>query len=211
MDYQAFLEQLPSLYTQWGQETVTPKEETFQAILNTLLGETSCNILQLLNRAVGCLESTEIYCEVGPVQGITLVGALLNHRHSIAWTIGDFGTTNDPEGAFEALVNQLAQFGLADQVLLHNQTIASFFYELRSFEVTEKIGVYYYRGEIDYRSQLLGLTLAREFLADQALIIVDNSNQESVEQAIVDFILLNPECHSLLKLKTRSMAIPDDS
>jgi len=138
MDYQAFLEQLPSLYTQWGQETVTPKEETFQAILNTLLGETSCNILQLLNRAVGCLESTEIYCEVGPVQGITLVGALLNHRHSIAWTIGDFGTTNDPEGAFEALVNQLAQFGLADQVLLHNQTIASFFYELRSFEVTEK-------------------------------------------------------------------------
>ncbi|WP_448570244.1 O-linked N-acetylglucosamine transferase, SPINDLY family protein [Trichothermofontia sp.] len=204
MDYQAFLEQLPSLYLQWGQETVVPKEETFQAILNTLPGETSCNILQLLNCAVGYLAPTEVYCEVGPVQGITLVGALLNHPDCIAWTIGDFGTTDDPEIAFEELVNQLEEFGLADQVLLHNQTIESFFYELRSLAITEKIGIYYYRGLLDYRSQLLSLALAKEFLADQALIIVDNSNREDVEQAIIDFILLNPECRNLLNLKTRS-------
>lgn len=208
MDYQAFLAQLPTLYNQWGQESITPKTETFQAILNTLLGETSCNILQLLNCAVDCLEADEVYCEVGPAQGVTLVGALLNHPDCVAWVIGDFEVKDDPEVAFEALVNQLEQFGLADQVLLHSQTVDSFFYELRSLDLSEKIGVYYYRGPSDYRSQLLGLTLVKEFLADKALIIVDNSNYEGVEQAIIDFILLNPACRSLLKLKTRSNKHP---
>ncbi|UZQ53645.1 tetratricopeptide repeat protein [Trichothermofontia sichuanensis B231] len=201
MDYQAFLAQLPELYSQWGQETVTPKSEAFQSIINTLSAATSPNILQLLNCTVGCLDANEVYCEVGPVQAATLVGALLNHPDCVAWTIGDFGPEGDPEIAFEALVNQLEQFGLADQVLLHSQTVDSFFYELRSLDQPQKIGVYYYRGPSDYRSQLLGLALAKEFLADQALIIVDNSDYEAVEQAIVDFMLLNPVCRSLIQLK----------
>ena len=203
MDYQAFLAQLPDQYLNWGEATIVPKNNAFQEILNHLQGETSSSILQLLNSAVGYLENDEVYCEVGPIQAVTLVGALVHHPNAIAWTIGDFANAEDPEIAFEALVNQLAQFGLVDQVLLHNQTIASFFYELRSFEVNEKIGIYYYRGEIDYRSQLLGLALAKEFLADRALIIVDNSNYDGVEQAIVDFMLLHPEARSLLRLKTR--------
>lgn len=208
MDYQVFLAQLPELYSEWWQETVTPKSEAFQAIVNTLSGDTSCNILQLLNSAVDYLEADEVYCEVGPVQGATLVGALLNHPDCVAWAIGDFGSEEDPEIAFETLVHQLEQFGLADQVILHSQTVDSFFYELRSLDLSEKIGVYYYRGPSDYRSQLLSLALAKEFLADQALIIVNNSNYEGVQQAVIDFILLNPACHSLLKLKTRANKHP---
>ncbi|WP_448562716.1 tetratricopeptide repeat protein [Trichothermofontia sp.] len=205
MDYQAFLDQLPTLYSRWEEGGVTPKEGIFQSILETLPAETNCNILQLLNSAVGSLGPDEVYCEVGVVQGATLVGALLNHPGCVAWAIGAFGSADDPEVAFAAFVNQLDQFGLTDQVFLHNQTFESFFYELRSFEIPTKIGVYYYRGLLDYRSQLLGLALAKNFLAEQALLIIDNANYEMTQQAILDFMLLNPECRSLLRLRTRSV------
>lgn len=204
MDCESFLEQLPALYENWDQDTIKPCDHTFQALLNILQGNTNPNVLQLLNHAVNFLENDEVYCEVGPVQGVTLAAALLNHPHCVAWAIDDFATSENPEIAFEELVAQLDQYGLAEQVLLHNQTVINFFYELRSLEITEKIGIYYYRGPFDYRSQLLGLSIVKDFLADQALIIIDNNNHSSVQQAIWDFILLQPQCQSLLNFKTRS-------
>ncbi|WP_448570243.1 tetratricopeptide repeat protein [Trichothermofontia sp.] len=204
MDCQSFLKQLPELYENWDQDTLEPRDQTFKTLLNTLQGDTNFNILQLLNHAVSCLEKNEVYCEVGQVQGVTLAGALLNHPHCVAWAIDDFANTEDPETAFEELVVQLDQYGLTEQVLLHSQTVTNFLYELRSLEITEKIGVYYYRGPFDYRSQLLGLSIVKDFLADQALLIIDNNNYPSVQQAIWDFILLQPQCQSLLNYKTRS-------
>jgi len=40
--------------------------------------------MQLLNFAVECMESDEIYCEIGTYRGSTLIGALLNHPERMA-------------------------------------------------------------------------------------------------------------------------------
>lgn len=56
MDYQRFLQQLPTLYQHWGQAEVCPKLDRFQNLLNQVQGMTTVNVIQLLNWAVECME-----------------------------------------------------------------------------------------------------------------------------------------------------------
>ncbi|MGA0200985.1 MAG: hypothetical protein ACO3NK_18045, partial [Prochlorotrichaceae cyanobacterium] len=63
-------------------------------------------------------------------------------------------------------------------------------------------GVYFYDGAHDYRSTLMGLLLVTPFLAEEALIILDDYNWQSVQQASWDFITLYPNCESILELHT---------
>ncbi|HEY9808705.1 MAG TPA: hypothetical protein V6D13_05135, partial [Halomicronema sp.] len=76
MKYKEFIQQLPELYQNWGQPTVSPKNEKFKTILNEIEGLTNPNIMQLLNWAVECLEENEVYCEIGCFQGGNLIAAL---------------------------------------------------------------------------------------------------------------------------------------
>jgi hypothetical protein len=46
------------------------------------------------------------------------------------------------------------------------------------------------------------LLLIKPFLADQALIIVDDCNWSTVQQANWDFMAANPECQVLLEFQT---------
>jgi protein O-GlcNAc transferase len=202
MDYQRFLKELPSFYADWGAETVQPKSDRFQQVLSRVRGMTTPNVLQLLNSAVGCMESGEIYCEVGSFQGSTLIGALLDRPDCMAYAVDNFSEF-DPSGEGEAnLAANLAAFGLVDQVCFCNQDFEAFFYDLGQLQSEDKIGVYLYDGAHDYRSQLMGLLLARPFLAEQALIVVDDSNWSAVQQANWDFIAAHPQCRLELDLST---------
>jgi protein O-GlcNAc transferase len=202
MNYQKFLQKLPSFYHNWGQELVSPKSDQFSKLLDRVNGMTTPNILQLLNWAVNCLEDDEVYCEIGCFQGSTLIGALLDNSNHLAYAVDDFSEFDDQGENVENLGKNLALFNLDDQVLFCEQNFEEFFFELRDSEPQLKIGVYFYDGAHDYRSQLLGLLLARPFLADQSLIIVDDSNWNGVQQANWDFMASYPECKLLLNLPT---------
>lgn len=211
MDYQTFIKQLPSLYHHWGQASVQPKSDRFQAVLQQIEGMTTVNVLQLLNFAVACMEPGEVYCEVGCFQGSTLTGALLNHFDRMAYAIDnfsefDFGNENQPK-----LMQNLAAFGLDEQVLFCDQDFEAFFADLRALETSDRIGVYLYDGAHDYRSQLMGLLLVKPFLADRALIIVDDSNWDAVQQANWDFIAAHPQCQLLLDLPTPAQSYAEMS
>ncbi len=202
MDYQTFIQQLPSLYSSWGQPSVRPQSPQFQTVLQHIQGMTTANVLQLLNFAVGCMEPGEVYCEVGCFQGSTLTGALLNHPDRMAYAVDNFSEF-DVTGENQArLMQNLSHFGLHDQVFFCNQDFEAFFADLRSIETSDRIGVYFYDGAHDYRSQLMGLLLAKPFLADRALIVVDDSNWAPVQQANWDFIAAHPQCRMLLDLPT---------
>ncbi|MCL6435403.1 MAG: tetratricopeptide repeat protein [Leptolyngbyaceae cyanobacterium HOT.MB2.61] len=202
MDYQRFITELPSLYHNWGSESVSPKSEQFQAVLSQVEGMTTPNVTQLLNFAVACLESGEVYCEVGCFRGATLIGALLNHPDCMAYAVDNFSEF-DPLGKNqEKLMQNLASFNLEEQVFFCNQDFEAFFADLRELQSSDRIGVYLYDGAHDYRSQLMGLLLVRPFLADRALIIVDDSNWDGVQQANWDFIATHPQCDLLLDLPT---------
>lgn len=202
MDYQKFVEELPKLYENWGKDFLQPKANKFAEVLERIEGMTTANVMQLLNFAVECIEEDEIYCEVGCYQGSTLIGALLDHSHQLAYAVDNF-TEFDTEGGNQAkLAENLAQFNLNDRVLFCNQDFEEFFFDLKKIDPTTKIGVYLYDGAHDYRSQMLGLLLVKPFLAPRALIIVDDSNWSCVKQANCDFIAAHPECQLLLDLPT---------
>ncbi|MBW4495247.1 MAG: tetratricopeptide repeat protein [Oscillatoria princeps RMCB-10] len=188
MDIQRFIEQLPSFYENWGLPSVLPKSQRFQQVLDRVEGMTAANIMQLLNFAVGCMEPGEVYCEIGCLRGASLIGALLDHPEPMACAVDDFSEFDDSGENLQKLTENLAEFNLEDRVFFCQENFENFFSDLREIGSEEKIGVYYYDGRHDYRSQLLSLLLVRPFLADKALIIVSEANSESVQQATRDFL-----------------------
>ncbi len=208
MDYPKFIAQLPALYESWGQESIRPKSGKFQAVLDQITGMTTPNVLQLLNFAVECLEPGEVYCEVGCFQGSTLIGALLDHPDRMAYAVDNFSEFDFTGENQESLMQNLVNFGIEEQVLFCNQGFEEFFADLRELQNTDRIGVYLYDGAHDYRSQLMGLLLAEPFLADRALIVVDDSNWDGVQQANLDFIATHPQCELVLDLPTPANGHP---
>lgn len=202
MDYQKFIKELPDFYHAWGEDTIEPKSTHFTEVLTTICRVTTANIMQLLNFAVSCLEPSEIYCEIGTNQGATLIGALLNNPDKFAYAIDDFVSYDAPEENLSKLTDNLEKFQLSDQVYFYAQDCESFFLELRVAGTEDCIGVYFYDGSHDYRSQLMGLMLAREFLAEQALVIINNANWKTTKQGIWDFLAIAPEANLLLDLST---------
>jgi hypothetical protein len=200
VDYSRFLEQLPSLYQGWGQPAVRPVSSRFDGLLSRVKGMTSPGVLQLLNSAVSLLEDGEDYCEVGCFQGATLIGALLGNLGRAALAADNFSQF-DPHGVNRAtLTANLASFGMTDQVRFHDQDAEDFLAGLSG--TAARIGVFFYDGAHDYRSQLLGLLLAVPALARRALIVVDDANAPGPRQATLDFLAARPEARLLLDLPT---------
>ena len=206
MDYQKFLRELPNLYHNWGKDAVAPKILQFQEVLSAIPGTVTTNVLQLLNFAVSCMSEEEIYCEIGTDRGLTLIGALLNNPDRAAYAVDSFASfaeadsNNSSRENLTLLMDNLEQFQLEDRVYFCQQSCEDFFFDLRQVETDDRFGVYFYNGSCDYRSQLMGLMLVREFLADRGLIIISNTQWATPQQAVWDFLSLNPESELLLEL-----------
>jgi predicted O-linked N-acetylglucosamine transferase (SPINDLY family) len=191
MDYLKFIEQLPGFYQHWQQPSVCPQSEQFSEIVKQLPGAATAKVLQLLNFAVACLATDEVYCEIGG-EAATLVGALLNHSERLAYAVEEGSVPRS-----QSLESTIAQFGLESQVCLCQQEFESFFADLKSMEISDRIGVYFYNGAHDYRSQLLSLMLVKPFLADRALIVLTGSHWDAVQQATWDAIAVLPQLQLL--------------
>jgi protein O-GlcNAc transferase len=200
MNYHRFAKELPSLYMDWASDGVSPRSERFQQVLRRVQGMTSVNVLQLLNFAVACLEEGEGYGEIGCFQGATLIGALLDHPDCRAYAVDNFSEFDAGGKNRASLHDNLAAFGLLQQVSFHDVDFQEFLLGLG--ERRSRLGVYLYDGCHDYRSQLLGLLLARPLLADRALLVIDDANCPSVQQATWDFLAAEPACRLLFELPT---------
>jgi hypothetical protein len=91
-------------------------------------------------------------------------------------------------------------YRLQDSVRFYNQAFEECLMVLRTSGTS--LGVYFYDGPHDYRSQLMGLLLAAPLLAERALVVVDDSNWPAVKQATRDFLTVYPECRVLFDLPT---------
>jgi protein O-GlcNAc transferase len=206
MDYGEFSRELPGLYDNWGQLSVRPKSQAFNPVLSQVYGMTTANVLQLLNLAVGLLEEGETYLEVGCFRGATLIGALLGHPDRRAYAVDNFSEF-DPEGEnARFLSNNLARFGLQNQVHFENIGFEECFLQWRTRSL--KAGVYLYDGAHDYRSQLMGLHMAVPLLAERAVLVIDDGNFPPVKQATWDFVAARSECRMLFDLPTPANCHP---
>lgn len=202
MDYQKFIDGLPTLYDNWNQELVEPKLNEFQKVLEQVQDTTTSQVMQILNWAVDCLENNEIYCQFGCDEEANFIGALLNHPEQIAYAIDNFYGKDQTGEKWEKFQEKITTFGLEEQVLVCDQEVEEFFLSLREAESEDKIGVYFYNGPSDYRSQLLGLLLVKPWLAERALIIVANTKDVATQQACWDFITAHSQCKLLLDFST---------
>lgn len=208
MDYQRFLQELPDRYEDWQQDTLHPKDAKFQQARDRVQGMTTANVMQLLNWAVACLEPGELYCEVGTYQGTTLIGALLDHPNCLAYAVDNFSEFDVEGTCFEQLMQNLTEFGLEEQVYFCNQDFQQFWLDLRALGTDDKIGIYFYDGAHDYRSTVMGLLLVKPFLSDRALIVLDDTNWATVQQACWDFLSATPEARIELELPTPIARFP---
>jgi len=142
-----------------------------------VLGMASIKKLQLLNRAAGCLpcDGSECYLEVGTFQGKSLIAALVGNPSVSAVACDNFALFDDPRlpQNAAALQRNLTRYGLAGRVQFFECDFKDLLatWHLRQLPAA---GVYFYDGAHDEESQYLGIRLAEEVLADNAVVIIDD-------------------------------------
>jgi predicted O-methyltransferase YrrM len=140
-------------------------------------GMASLKKLKLLNLAAGCLPENgkECYLEVGSFQGKSLVAALAGNSHVRAVACDNFTLFDDPNSPknFDILKQNLASYRLSERVQFFD---CDFRELLTSWNVRQlpRVGVYFYDGAHDEESQFLGVRMAEDLLADNAVVIVDD-------------------------------------
>ena len=149
---------------------------------------------------MGCLQrlaalnvtEDKVYLEIGVFQGMTLLSVANAVQPHDVFGIDNFAFF-DPENKNYSIVKDRRE-----KNQLHNAHIINMDYEDALMQLEKhlggrKIGVYFIDGPHDYRSQLVCLLLAKSYLADDAIIIIDDSNYRHVRQANNDFLMSHPE------------------
>jgi protein O-GlcNAc transferase len=202
MNYQQFIDKLPSFYENWDKDSVCPKSKRLEPITQQFKGMASVNVMQLLNFGVECLEPNEVYCEIGCFQGASLIGALLDNPEKMAYAVDTFSQLDLLRDNLNKLIENISNFDLEEQIIFCNQEVEDFFLEFNSSQIEEKIGLYFYNGAQDYRSRLMGLLLVKPFLANQSIIVLSQCNWEASYQASLDFIASHPQSRLVLDFST---------
>jgi len=203
MNIALFLEKLTTLYTDWGTTAMQPQTNSFGKILEQVKQPTTANFLQLLSAAAEYLEAGETIAEIGCLGGANLIGILTEHSDRLAYGVDFFSTEDEVvEKNIELLQANLEEFGVLERVCFAHQTVEDFFVDLQKAGMEDRFGLYIYNFAIDYRQVLMSLLLARDFWADQALIIVSNSDRSQVQQAVSDFLKCEPSAKVLLDWQT---------
>lgn len=155
-----------------------------------LSGISGAKTVGLLQRLVGLFEGCDDICylEVGVFQGLTLISAALEAPGLDCFGIDNFATL-DPEGVNLGIVRErMAKFGTTNAQLI-NEDFEAALETLGSHIGGRKVGVYLVDGPHDYRSQLICLTLIKPFLAEDAVIVIDDANYPDVRWSTRDFLL----------------------
>jgi hypothetical protein len=131
------------------------------------------------------------YLEIGVFQGLTLVSAALAAPDLQCIGIDNFATL-DPDGKNKKIATErLQRFSAANATLIESDFEAAL-EKLDSYLGGRKIGVYFIDGPHDYRSQMVCLLLAKCYLHDRSVIIVDDANYAFVRQSTADFLAGHP-------------------
>jgi hypothetical protein len=159
-------------------------------VLTGFSGESLVGMLQRL--ANETLTEDTCYLEVGVFQGLTLLSSALSSPKNSFFGIDNFAFF-DKEGKNKKLIEERAKKLNIFNAHLINEDYEDALENLHKYIGNKKVGVYFVDGPHDYRSQLMCLLLIQPYLADRAVIIIDDSNYRHVRQANRDFIVANPE------------------
>jgi predicted O-methyltransferase YrrM len=200
LDADRFARQLPKLFARYPRSR-HPRDRRFAAILEEVGGLARENNLALLNLAASLLGPGESYVEVGSFKGLSLIAAMLGNSGDFVG-IDDFSLGGGNRRRLDA---NLRRHGLAGYTILEGDA----FRLLRQGALGDRrVGVYYYDAAHDYRSQLRGLRLIEPYLADDALLIVDDTDWDQVARAMRDYLAGQPRAERLVLLDGKDRGQP---
>ena len=178
-----------------------PRDRRFAPILADVGGLARENNLALLNLAASLLGAGESYVEVGSFKGLSLIAAMLGNTGDFVG-IDNFSLDDGNRALLEA---NLRRYGLAGHTILEGDAFAL----LRGGALgARRVGVYYYDAAHDYRSQVRGLRLIEPYLADGALMIVDDTDWAQVIRAMRDYRAGQPRAEHLVTLDGKDRGQP---
>jgi predicted O-methyltransferase YrrM len=180
MDLEAFQANLPGLF---GGDVRAdhPVDRRFGDVLADVPGMATEHKLALLNLAAAHLGPGEAYLEVGSFKGLSLIGAMLGNPGRRFYAIENFLEFN-PDGTARAeLEANLARWvGPGRARVLEGDC----FDLLRSgMGLEEPVGVYFYDGAHGRLPHYLALGVAERWLADRALVVIDDASWPIVGRA----------------------------
>ena len=190
MDIERFVAGLPALFEDFP-ASPRPRGTRFDDVLERTPNLAEENVLALLNLAASLLAPGESYVEVGSYYGASLIGAMRgNDGDFVAIDRFEFGPLEvkgiqRPAASRAGLEENLRRFDAEGATILEGD----------AFEVLEggqlgdrRVGVYYFDGPHDYDSVVRGLRAVAPWLADEALLVVDDHDWDDVARATRDYL-----------------------
>jgi predicted O-methyltransferase YrrM len=175
-----------------------PVDRRFAAVLADVPGMATENKLALLNLAAAHLEPGEAYLEVGSFKGLSLIGAMLGNTGRRFYAIENFLEFNPDGRARAELEANLARWVLPDRArLLEGDCFALL---RRGAALGEPVGVYFYDGAHGRLPHHLALGVAEPWLADRALVVIDDASWPIVARATDRYVAAHPGYRLLFDL-----------
>jgi predicted O-methyltransferase YrrM len=202
VDVERFAAELPGLFEDYPRSPV-PKGRRFDDVIDGIPNLATENVLALLNLAASLLGPGESYVEVGSFYGASLIGAMRGNDGDFvaidrfSFDVAEVRGRKLPHASREGLEQSLARFGAEHAAILEGD----------AFELIEggalgrrSVGVYYWDGPHDYRSQLRGMRAIEPWLAPEALILVDDYDWGGVAWATRDYVAGDARAELLVEI-----------
>jgi len=202
VDVERFAAELPELFDDFPRSE-HPRGRRFDDVIEGVPNLAEENVLALLNLAASLLAPGESYVEVGTYYGASLLGAMRGNKGDfVAVDLFSFEAHEAkgrklPAASRKGLEENLRRFGLEGATILEGD----------AFEVIEggalgarRVGVYYYDGPHDYDSQVRGLQAIEPWLANEALLVVDDHDWDHVARATGDYLAQQPRARKLFEI-----------
>jgi predicted O-methyltransferase YrrM len=194
MDLVRFERELPGLYDNL-RESLHPKNRKLKNLCREVDGMSTENKLMTLNFAASLLGPNEVYLEIGSWKGLSIIGAMMGNYDQHFYAIDDFSQFQGPKREFQS---NLQRYGFSEKL---NFIEGDCFEIFRTrFLGSQKVGVYFYDGDHSYDSQYYAIRAIEPFLANNALLIIDDCSFPQVRAANTLFCRLDPNIRLLFDI-----------
>ena len=200
MNTNNFVAQMNSLAFQTGLDSITKADKEVG-------GFSGPYVMKILNLAISNMEDGECYLEIGTHQGKTLIGGMIGNENKVAVAVDNFSQFNDDTEA--KLHANIEKFGLGAQIHFFKKDSDMFF---EAMPVKDKeVGVYFYDGDHDTEAGLKGLCDVVPYLANEAVIILDDFSSHGAWRSIYRFLGRYPrETALLFAMRTNNFPFPHE-
>jgi hypothetical protein len=204
MDPDRFARELPALFEDFPRSQ-EPRGRRFDDVVRDVPNLATENTLAVVNLAASLLDPGESYVEAGSFMGASLIAAARDNEDKDIVGLDDFSFPAMevrermlPAANRGELEANLDGFGVHNVTVLEGDALQL----LRDGVLGDRrIGAYYYDASHTYASQLEGLRLVEPYLAEPALLIVDDSDWEDVARATGDYLAEQPKARLLLEIE----------